>query len=96
MLANAQIRSVTQEIDRTAHDRMHDCDDEFDRQQLWEVVRRACHAIQAVADLDSGDVAPADRARRTRYLIHELEVALEAARRAKIILDWSSDQAHLA
>jgi hypothetical protein len=90
MLANAQIRSVTREIDRTAHDRMHDCDDEFDRQQLWEVVRRACHAIEAVAELESQEVGPTDRLRRTRYLIHELETALEAAKRAKVVLDWTA------
>jgi hypothetical protein len=31
-----------------------------------------------------------DRCRRARYLVSELETALEAARRAKTVMDWSS------
>ncbi len=90
MLARDQIRMVAQEIDRTADQRMHYCDDRFDQQQLWEVVRRACHVIEAVTDLD-GDTLPADqRSRRARYLLDELESAVEAARKARVVVDWTT------
>jgi hypothetical protein len=89
MLANDQIKSVVQEIDRTADDRMHHCDDAYDRQQLWEVVRRASHAIETVAEMERDTLTASERTRRARYLVTELEVALEAARRAKLVMDWT-------
>lgn len=90
MLAKDQIRMIAQEIDRAADARIHTSDDRYDRQQLWEVVRRACHAIEAVADMESDDLAADERTRRARYLVSELETALEAARRAKIVMDWAA------
>jgi hypothetical protein len=89
VLAKDQIKIIAQEIDRTADERMHNCDDQFDRQQLWEVVRRASRAIEAVTEMEAEDVAPEDRSRRARYLVAELESALEAARRAKVVVDWN-------
>ena len=90
MLARDQIKQVAQEIDRTADERMHYCDDRFDQQQLWEVVRRACRVIEAVSELDDGALAPDQRSRRARYVLDELESALEAARRAKVVVDWTA------
>lgn len=90
MLARDQIRLVAQEIDRTADQRMHYCDDRFDQQQLWEVVRRACHVIEAVTELDGDGLASDQRSRRARYVLDELESAVEAARKAKVVLDWTS------
>ncbi len=90
MLARDQIKQVAQEIDRTADQRMHYCDDRFDQQQLWEVVRRACRVIETVSELDDGELAPDQRSRRARYLLDELESALEAARRAKVVVDWTA------
>ena len=89
MLAKDQIKQIAQEIDRSADERIHSCDDRFDRQQLWEVVRRACHAIEAVTDMERDDLGSEERIRRARYLVSELETALEAARRAKVVMDWS-------
>jgi hypothetical protein len=90
MLARDQIKQVAQEIDRTADQRMHYCDDRFDQQQLWEVVRRACRVIETVSELDDGELAPDIRSRRARYVLDELESALEAARKAKVIVDWTA------
>ena len=90
MLAKDQIRMVAQEIDRSADEHIHNCDDQLDRQQLWEVVRRACHAIETVTEMEHDELAVEDRSRRMRYLVSELETALEAARRAKAVLDWTS------
>ncbi len=90
MLARDQIKQVAQEIDRTADQRMHYCDDRFDQQQLWEVVRRACRVIETVSELDDGELAPDLRSRRARYVLDELESALEAARKAKVIVDWTA------
>jgi hypothetical protein len=90
MLAKDQIRIIAQEIDRSADERIHNCDDAFDRQQLWEVVRRASRAIETVTEMEAEDLAPEDRSRRARYLVTELESALEAARRAKVVVDWNS------
>ncbi len=90
MLARDQIKMVAQEIDRTADQRMHYCDDRFDQQQLWEVVRRACHVIEAVTELDGDALPPDQRSRRARYLLDELESAVEAARKAKVIVDWTA------
>lgn len=90
MLAKDQIKMIAQEIDRTADENIHNCDDRFDRQQLWEVVRRASRAIETVAEMEREELPADDRCRRARYLVSELETALEAARRAKTVMDWSS------
>ncbi len=90
MLARDQIKQVAQEIDRTADQRMHYCDDRFDQQQLWEVVRRACRVIETVSELDDGELPHDLRSRRARYVLDELESALEAARKAKVVLDWTA------
>ena len=89
MLAKDQIRMIAEEIDRTADARMHACEGELGRQHLWEVVRRASHAIQAVADMERDDLPAEDRRRKARYLVSELETAYEAARRARSAIDWS-------
>lgn len=89
MLAKDQLKQIAQEIDRTADDRMHHCDDAYDRQQLWEVVRRASHAIETVAEMERDGLSASERTRRARYLVTELEIALEAARRAKVVMDWT-------
>ncbi|MBX6364803.1 MAG: hypothetical protein IRZ00_13115 [Gemmatimonadetes bacterium] len=93
MLARDQIRMVAQEIGRTAEQRMHHCDDRFDQQQLWEVVRRACHAIEAVTEMDGDGLQAEDRSRRAHYLLDELESAVAAARRVKVVLDWTTRRA---
>jgi hypothetical protein len=90
MLARDQIKMIAQEINRSADEHIHNCDDQLDRQQLWEVVRRACHAIEAVAEMERDELRPDDKTRRARYLVSELETALEAAKRAKAVLDWTS------
>ncbi len=90
MLARDQIKQVAQEIDRTADERIRYCDDRFDQQQLWEVVRRACRVIETVSELDGDGLAPEQRSRRARYLLDELESALESARRAKVVVDWTT------
>ena len=89
MLARDQIKQIAQEIDRSADEHIHNCDDKLDRQQLWEVVRRACHAIEAVTEMERDELPFEDRSKRVRYLVSELETALEAAKRAKAVLDWT-------
>jgi hypothetical protein len=90
MLAKDQLKMIAQEIDRTADERLHNCEDVYDRQQLWEVVRRASHAIEAVAEMEREGMTTTERCRRARYVETELEVALDAARRARIVLDWGT------
>jgi hypothetical protein len=89
MLARDQIRMIAKEIDRTADAHVHDSDGELGRQHLWEVVRRASHAIQAVAEIEREELTHDDRRKRARYLVAELETALGAAKRAKAVLDWT-------
>jgi hypothetical protein len=89
MLARDQIKQIAQEIDRSADEHIHNCDDKLDRKQLWEVVRRACHAIETVAEMERDELTSSDRSKRARYLVSELETALEAAKRAKAVLDWT-------
>jgi hypothetical protein len=89
MLGRDQIKLVAQEIDRSADERIHHCDDRYDRQQLWEVVRRASRAIETVTDMESDQLSPEDRCRRARFLVAELETALDAARRASVVVDWN-------
>jgi|GEM_PF-597752 len=93
MLAKDQIKSIAREIDRTADERIHSCDDRFDRQQLWEVVRRASRAIETVTEMEADELSAEDRSRRARFLLAELEDALEAARRAKVVFDWTNHRA---
>jgi hypothetical protein len=90
MLARDQIKLIAKEIHRTADARMRDCDDHYDRQRLWEVVRHASHAIETVAEMEGDGLAPADRQRRANHLMTELEHALEAARQAKVVMEWSA------
>jgi hypothetical protein len=90
MLGRDQIKLVAQEIDRTADERIHRCDDRFDAQQLWEVVRRASRAIETVTEMESDALSPEDKVRRARYLVSELESAVEAARRASVVVDWNA------
>jgi hypothetical protein len=89
MLAKDQLSLIAEEIDRTADARLHDCQGQLAREHLWEVVRRASHAIQAVAGIEDDEVGPQERRRRARYLETELETALAAARQARRALDWS-------
>lgn len=90
MLAKDQIRMIAEEIDRTADARLHACEGELGRQQLWEVVRRSSHAIQAVADIEREGLTLDERRKRARYLVTELELAYEAAKRARVTLEWST------
>lgn len=92
MLARDQIKSVVQEVARTAERHTHNDEDRFDRQQLWETVRRACNVIEAVASMDGDGLDRTDRARRTRYVISELEAALESARKARVVQNWTSSR----
>lgn len=89
MLAQDQLRSIAQEIDRTADERQQGYDDCPDRQQLWEAVRRASRAIQTVAEMERDGVAEEERQRQVRYLVNELELALDAARSARLVMDWT-------
>ena len=90
MLGRDQIKLVAREIDRSADERIHTCDDQYDKQQLWEVVRRASRAIETVTEMESDQLSPDDRCRRARYLVAELETALDAARRASVVVDWAA------
>jgi hypothetical protein len=90
MLAKDQIKLIAREIDRSADERIHDADDRFDRQQLWEVVRRASRAIEAVTEMESDSLSAEDRSKRARYLVNELETALDAAKRARVVVDWTA------
>ena len=92
MLGRDQIKAVAREIDRSADERIHSCDDRFDEQQLWEVVRRASRVIEAVAEMEREEMSASDRVRRARYLVSELETALEAAKRARVVLDWTNSR----
>jgi hypothetical protein len=68
---------------------VHACNDAYDRQQLWEVVRRVSHVIEAVAGMERDELMTAtERSRRARFLETELEIALDAARRARTAIDW--------
>ena len=94
MLAKDQIQMIAEEMSRTADAKMLACEGELERENLWEVVRRASHVIQAVAEIERDDLQSEDRRRRARYLVSELETALEAAKRAKTVLDWRRDDRH--
>lgn len=90
MLAKDQIKLIAREIDRSADEHIHGSDDRFDKQQLWEVVRRACRAIETVTEMESDALSAEDRSRRARYLVTELETALDAAKRARVVVDWTA------
>ena len=90
MLGRDQIKLVAREIDRSADERIHNCDDRFDQQQLWEVVRRASRAIETVTEMEAENLTPDERSRRARYLVSELETALDAAKRASVVVDWNA------
>ena len=92
MLANGQIKVVAQEVGRAAAERIRNAGDQNDRVQLWEVVRYASRAIEAVVEIETQDLSASDRCRRARYLVSELECALEAARKAKAVLDWTAQR----
>jgi hypothetical protein len=88
MYANDQIKIVAKQIFEEADERLHRDDDAYDRQQLWDAVRHACRAIQAVTDLEREDLPGPDRSRRARFLVSELESALESAKKARVVVDW--------
>lgn len=90
MLGRDQIKLVAREIDRSADERIHNCDDRYDQQQLWEVVRRASRAIETVTEMEADTLTPDERVRRARYLVSELETALDAAKRASVVVDWNA------
>jgi DNA polymerase/3'-5' exonuclease PolX len=92
MLANGQIKVVAQEVGRTAAERIRSAGDAQDRVHLWEVVRYASRAIEAVVEMEMEDLSASDQCRRARYLVSELECALEAARKAKVVLDWTAQR----
>ncbi len=52
-------------------------------------MRRACRAIETVAELEHEGLAYEERSRKARYLVSELETALDAARMAKSTIDWT-------
>lgn len=91
MLVRDQVKSVAQEIGRTADQHVHEAGGHVDVQQLWEVVRRTARVIELVAELEGQtDLDMSDRERRTRFIIDELESALEFARRARVVLQWQT------
>jgi hypothetical protein len=94
MLAKEQLKLIAQEIDRTAGERIHGCEDAYDRQQLWEVVRHASRVVEAVAELERDGMTPTERLRRVRYIEGELELALESARSAKVVTEWAQRDLH--
>lgn len=94
MLARDQLRMIAREIDRTADERLHRCDDHYDRQQLWEVVRCASRVIEAIAEMERDGMTPTERAQRARFVASELEVALEAAQRARVVIQWGEEPAN--
>lgn len=90
MLARDQIRAIARELDRTADERLRGLDGtSVEREALWETMRRACRAIETVAELEHEDLAHEVRSRKARYLVSELETALDAARKAKSTIDWT-------
>lgn len=90
MLANDQIRAIARELDRTADERLRrDGRRTAEREALWEAVRRASRAIEAVADMEHDDITTDDRSRKARYMVSELETALDAARKARSTIEWS-------
>lgn len=90
MLARDQIRAIARELNRTADQRMRNNDGtHVEREALWEAVRRACRAIEVVAELEQDDISHEDRTRKARYMVSELETALEAAKKARSTIEWT-------
>lgn len=91
MLSNDQIRSVAEEIRRSADERIHQAPDERPAAQfLWESVRHACHVVEAIADLEQdSDLTSSQRLKRVQYVVSELETAMEVARRARQAARWT-------
>ena len=48
------------------------------------------YVIEAVSELDDDGIPPEQRSRRARYVVDELESAVEAARKARVVLDWTT------
>ena len=91
MLAKDQIRAIARELDRSADERIRmDDGRNAELEPLWESVRRACRAIQTVAEMDSDGITREDRRHKARYIVSELETALEAARKARSAIEWTS------
>jgi replicative superfamily II helicase len=42
--------------------------------------------------MERDEMSSSDRVRRARYLVSELETALEAAKRARVVLDWTNNR----
>jgi hypothetical protein len=90
MLANDQIRAIARELDRTANERLRrDAGRTAECEALWEAVRRASRAIEAVAEIERDGVSRDDRNRKARYMVSELETALDAARKARSTMEWT-------
>lgn len=91
MLSNDQIRSVAEEIRRSADERIHQTpEDRPTAQYLWESVRHACHVVEAIAELDQDDdLTGTQRLRKVQYVMSELETAMEVARRARQAVRWA-------
>jgi hypothetical protein len=90
MLARDQIRAIARELNRTADERIRTSDSRHaEREAMWEAVRRACRAIEVVAELEHDDITPEDRSRKARYMVSELETALEAAKKARSTIEWT-------
>lgn len=88
MLSSDQIKSVAQQVARSAEER-YERHHRLDRQQLWEAVRRSCRVIEAIAELENDDLEVDALIRRSRFVISELESALESARQARVIQEWT-------
>jgi hypothetical protein len=42
--------------------------------------------------MEHDDISTENRTRKARYLVSELETALEAAKRAKTVMEWSGSR----
>lgn len=93
MLAKDQIRAIARELDRSANERIRRDDGRnVEQEPLWESVRRASRAIETVAEMDADGITAEDRRHKARYIVSELETALEAARKAKSAIEWTSSR----
>lgn len=90
MLARDQIRSIARELDRSADERIRRGDRlNAEQEPLWEAVRRACRAIQTVAEMETDGMTRDDRRQKARYIVSEFETALEAAKTARSAIEWT-------
>ncbi|MGH7476411.1 MAG: hypothetical protein ACRELD_08980 [Longimicrobiales bacterium] len=90
-LATDQIRDLARRLAEEADGRVHESSAPTEHQRLWEVARHACHAVAAVAELEREELARAERAKRARYVVTELEIALDAAKRTRAALRLRED-----